>query len=146
MSDDMAKGCNNCPARSKCEGLTYRGSACTALRYRYGAPEDPEIRSGADDLISRKALLDEFDRVCVKRVMAHGASVNLEIDFVRAVQQASAVDPHEHGRWRTTNAYPHHLYCSACHKTYLANAEWLNTLDIPTEYCPNCGAKMDLEG
>ena len=22
MSDEMAKGCNNCPARSKCEGLT----------------------------------------------------------------------------------------------------------------------------
>ena len=52
-----------------------------------------------DDLISRKALLEEFDRVCVDGVMAHGANVNLEIEFVRAVQKAPAVDPHKHGRW-----------------------------------------------
>ena len=142
MSDDMAKGCNNCPARSKCEGLTYRGSACTALRYRYGAPEDPEIRSGADDLISRKALLDEFDRVCVKRVMAHGASVNLEIDFVRAVQQASAVDPHEHGRWIYKSTYYEldECNCSECGQLMTTpHGKRIN-------FCPNCGAKMDLGG
>lgn len=48
-----------------------------------------------------------------------------------------------HGRWLTTDAYPHHLYCSVCYKTYAKNAKWVNELDLPTNYCPNCGALMD---
>ena len=47
-----------------------------------------------------------------------------------------------HGRWMTTDAYPHHLYCSVCYKTYAKNAKWVNELDLPTNYCPNCGAPM----
>lgn len=51
--------------------------------------------------------------------------------------------PLRHGRWLTTDAYPHHLYCSLCYKTYLKNAQWLDTLGVPTNFCPNCGARMD---
>ena len=50
-----------------------------------------------------------------------------------------------HGRWLTTDAYPHHLYCSVCYKTYAKNVKWVNELDLPTNYCPNCGARMDKE-
>ena len=50
-----------------------------------------------------------------------------------------------HGRWLTTDAYPHHLYCSVCYKTYAKNAKWVNELDLPTNCCPNCGAPMDKE-
>ena len=50
-----------------------------------------------------------------------------------------------HGRWMTTDAYPHHLYCSVCYKTYAKNAKWVNELDLPTNYCPNCGARMGKE-
>ena len=50
-----------------------------------------------------------------------------------------------HGRWLTTDAYPHHLYCSVCYKTYAKNAKWVNELDLPTNYCPNCGARMNKE-
>ena len=50
-----------------------------------------------------------------------------------------------HGRWMTTDAYPHHLYCSVCYKTYAKNAKWVNELDLPTNYCPNCGALMQEE-
>ena len=107
----------------------------------------------SDDLISRKALLDEFDRVCVKRVMAHGASVNLEIDFVRAVQQASAVDPHEHGRWIPSESYFDDddtlldvddwcdWQCSLCHKD-ISYEDPIERRWLP-EFCSHCGAKMD---
>ena len=47
------------------------------------------------------------------------------------------------GRLLTADAYPHHLYCSVCYKTYAKNAKWINELDLPTNYCPNCGALMD---
>lgn len=55
---------------------------------------------------------------------------------------ASDVAPVRHGRWLTTDAYPHHLYCSVCYNTYAKNAKWVNELDLPTKYCPNCGALM----
>lgn len=41
------KGCKNCPAYAKCI-VTYRGSACAALRGTYGVDDDPEIVTNAD--------------------------------------------------------------------------------------------------
>lgn len=41
------KGCKNCPAYAKCT-VTYRGSACAALRSTYGIDSDPEIITNAD--------------------------------------------------------------------------------------------------
>ena len=41
------KGCKNCPAYAKCT-VTYRGSACAALRSTYGIDTDPEIITNAD--------------------------------------------------------------------------------------------------
>lgn len=63
----------------------------------------------------------------------------------RHIRNAPAADVVEvrHGRWLTTDAYPHHLYCSVCYKTYAKNSKWVNELDLPTNYCPNCGALMD---
>lgn len=41
------KGCKNCPAYAKCT-VTYRSSACEALRGTYGIDSDPEIATNAD--------------------------------------------------------------------------------------------------
>ena len=49
------KGCKNCPAYAKCI-VTYRGSACAALRGTYGVDDDPEIVTNADRL---RAMSDE---------------------------------------------------------------------------------------
>ena len=53
------------------------------------------------------------------------------------------------GKWMTTDAFPHHVYCSVCHKTYIPNDNWqiwqdhCNDGGLPRNYCPNCGAKME---
>lgn len=68
-----------------------------------------------------------------------------DVDFgVDKMPTADVVEV-RHGRWMTTDAYPHHLYCSVCYKTYAKNAKWVNELDLPTNYCPNCGARMGKE-
>lgn len=68
-----------------------------------------------------------------------------DVDFgVDKIPAAEVVEV-RHGRWMTTDAYPHHLYCSVCYKTYAKNAKWVNELDLPTNYCPNCGARMGKE-
>lgn len=67
------------------------------------------------------------------------------VEFLLANIPATDVAEVRHGRWMTTDAYPHHLYCSVCYKTYAKNAKWVNELDLPTNYCPNCGSRMDKE-
>ena len=78
---------------------------------------------------------------------AHGAVRECLHDVCYGVEDIPAADVVEvrHGRWLTTDAYPHHLYCSVCYKTYAKNAKWVNELDLPTNYCPNCGARMGKE-
>ena len=78
---------------------------------------------------------------------AHGAVRECLRDVCYGVEDIPAADVVEvrHGRWLTTDAYPHHLYCSVCYKTYAKNAKWVNELDLPTNYCPNCGARMGKE-
>ena len=58
------KGCKNCPAYAKCT-VTYRGSACAALRGTYGLDSDPEIITNADRIRAMSddelvVLLDDF--------------------------------------------------------------------------------------
>ena len=69
------------------------------------------------------------------------------IEIMAEIHYMPAADVVEvrHGRWLTTDAYPHHLYCSVCYNTYAKNAKWVNELDLPTNYCPNCGARMGKE-
>lgn len=55
---------------------------------------------------------------------------------------ASTIDavPVVHGKWITTSDYPDMLICSEC--GYMEDMWWA---DNGTNYCPNCGAKMDKE-
>lgn len=89
-----------------------------------------------DDYIDREKIFS------IWRSMPAPASVT---SLAAAISQTPAADVVEvrRGRWMTTDAYPHHLYCSVCYKTYAKNAKWVNELDLPTNYCPNCGALMD---
>lgn len=48
------------------------------------------------------------------------------------------------GRWQITDAYPHNVYCSECHKKF-AQTHWAVWEDgsLPRNFCPHCGAKMN---
>ena len=76
---------------------------------------------------------------------AMGTDSYFQIKSILFGLKAADVVEVRHGRWMTTDAYPHHLYCSVCYKTYAKNAKWVNELDLPTNYCPNCGARMGKE-
>lgn len=55
-------------------------------------------------------------------------------------------EPVKRGKWEITEAYPHNVYCSVCHKRF-AQTHWAVWEDgsLPRAYCPNCGAKMEGE-
>ena len=97
------------------------------------------------EYIEREKVVSKFEAIKNRGVSLKDA---IYLDGVMAVLDtipAADVAPVRHGRWMTTDAYPHHLYCSVCYKTYAKNAKWVNELDLPTNYCPNCGALMDKE-
>ena len=58
------KGCKNCPAYAKCT-VTYRGSACSALRSTYCIDTDPEIITNADRIrdMSDEELAEFISRI-----------------------------------------------------------------------------------
>lgn len=89
-----------------------------------------------------KFIEDGLNNPDKNKAFGHDAiEIMAEIHYMPAADISEA----RHGRWLTTDAYPHHLYCSVCYKTYAKNAKWVNELDLPTNYCPNCGARMDKE-
>lgn len=105
------------------------------------------------DLISRSHLLSEIAEL--KKSPWYNDNTNyskvVRIDAVRVIEnvcikQEPAVDVAEvkHGRWvHDGYDFPHGcdwIHCSVCGK---------RGINVPvdlTPYCPNCGAKMDLEG
>lgn len=89
-------------------------------------------RIDADALM--KAVEKDFEGVCVYDVPPSEAVS----DFERIVDSIPTIDaePVRHGRW-IPETYSISK-CSACGQHHFAHAESWN-------YCPNCGAKMDLE-
>ena len=89
-----------------------------------------------------KFIEDGLNNPDKNKAFGHDAiEIMAEVHYMQAADVAEV----KHGRWLTTDAYPHHLYCSVCYKTYAKNAKWVNELDLPTNYCPNCGARMGKE-
>lgn len=56
------------------------------------------------------------------------------VDAMACVELAPTVDPIKHGRWVWVNGW---VSCSVC------GCEPPSETNITSNYCPNCGAKMD---
>lgn len=69
------------------------------------------------------------------------------------IEDAPTVEAERHGHWIRTEAYPHRVVCSECHRTYVRNEniiegrykgdEIVPIYCTEAEYCPHCGALMD---
>ena len=97
----------------------------------------------ASDLISRKAALNIVDNEWYKYKDKDGlfeiAACTLMKSLFDDIERIEAVDaePVRHGEWEN---YPSHSYrrCSIC------KMEWEKPrFNTRSNYCPNCGAKMD---
>lgn len=97
-----------------------------------------------DDLISRSALLEEFD--WVNRATAGEGNYEEDLRLlVKRVAEMPAEDAEivRHGRWIQSKSVPAYHGCSHCHAAHKMH-ESCNTY-VLLNYCPNCGAKMDAE-
>lgn len=80
----------------------------------------------------------------VMRLMQDGCSAK----NIQSIMELPAADvaPVRHGRWITWEEAgndipsPHRHECSVCHD---AAQVLVNGVELLSDYCPNCGAKMD---
>lgn len=64
-----------------------------------------------------------------------GGRWGISIDeLMDAIEDAPAIDPVKHGNWVSKNGW---VSCSVC------GLEPPNESNETSEYCPNCGARMD---
>ena len=89
-----------------------------------------------DDLISRKALLEELDKWINPCVNCESEFLSGIATAISEVEAAPAVDaaPVVHGEWIELHEENGHEVgtCSYCRHVRIVD-----------NYCPNCGAKMD---
>ncbi len=95
------------------------------------------------DFISRETAIDYIKRQQCKKCSDIGLCGNCAVLVaIRLLETAPAADvePVRHGRWIVPpppDAYTYcKVVCSECHKVAGKHK---------TVYCPNCGAKMELE-
>ncbi len=102
--------------------------------------------TGKGDLISRKALLDAICGRC-NRELEDSPCEPAECPYYQEIVNAPAVEaePVRHGQW--IDCMVRDWRCSECGEAIckVRNVDGYCYDDKPN-YCPNCGAKMNLEG
>lgn len=107
------------------------------------------------DCISRQAAIDALDVLCQEHRYKIPGKRETYSQYNEAWQDAldraegaifnlpPAQPEQRTGEWEITDAYPHTVYCSECHKRF-AQTHWAVWEDgsLPRNFCPNCGAKM----
>lgn len=106
------------------------------------ANEFAEIIKDLDITVGGKPALWNDAKRTVLNELNLMPDADVALGSIHAIEEATEVEP-KHGFWRTTDTYPHGMWCSECNKKFIPNMEWIGIYDIPTNYCPNCGAKMD---
>lgn len=105
-----------------------------------------------DEYINRKQAVDIAESYGLKKGSAAGRHSRIEDRIAEAISimPESNVNIVRHGRWirKVINGHeelPSYPCCSACgcvSAAYRRDLEWLK---CRWKYCPNCGARMDLE-
>ena len=94
------------------------------------------------ELVDREKLLKDMGerpKVNGSGLYALGAVNQYDMDRL-AVETAPTVDavPVKHGRWiHHKGGYSDHYECTVCGKSIVLTAKW--------DFCPMCGARMDLK-
>lgn len=107
------------------------------------------------DYIDRQAAIDAVMALMPSLTTADGSgqfdaeiyrAQDLFVDIGQVLNDLppAEAEPVKRGKWEITEAYPHNVYCSVCHKRF-AQTHWAVWEDgsLPRAYCPNCGAQMD---
>lgn len=92
------------------------------------------------DMIDRQAAIAELNAKYHGMISDESMKIYQIINWLDNLPSA---EPQERktGYWQITDAYPHNVYCSKCHKRF-AQTHWAVWEDgsLPRKFCPNCGS------
>ena len=99
-----------------------------------------------DELISRQAAIEAVNCVMVMKGIRSGKSITAEaVDCAKRIiadniRQLPPAEP-KRGKWIKTARWGRVYYCNQC-RNYL-DFDGVNAGRGSTNYCPNCGCRMD---
>ena len=91
-----------------------------------------------EDAVSRKAVLEYIERSDAE--LGHSSENELVCQDIKefpSVTPTRCIVERKKGKWVLHTYMPHKNYCSECEKNSPYNKRW--------DFCPNCGAKMEVE-
>ena len=93
-----------------------------------------------DEYIKRKEIRKAYEKLA--RSSMHGAPYIADWKFDEMIEELPAADvaPVRHGRWENGNPI-----CPVCGGDKFKDLDADIWCDWQPAFCPNCGAKMDLE-
>lgn len=143
--DELVKALRYCIVERPCS-LCPRyeeGTECFAKLHRDAAAAIEELQAENETLHQHIQDLNEAFRAESKR---RQELENEPLQVGKAGNKYTLNEP-KRGEWMLTDAFPHRVFCSKCYKTYVPNDRWQIWVDneLPRNYCPNCGAKMEVQ-
>ena len=100
------------------------------------------------EYIDREALYQFLTDQKRKETGAYSKGINTGLNVARSalhnkeITPSADVAPVKHGKWKKSDTHKGYCLCSNCEGCYI-DGEWAD--EQKWGYCPNCGAKMDLE-
>lgn len=88
-------------------------------------------------------MAEYIERETVNEVVKHAWAKGLEPTQYIDIIPAADVAPVVHGKWISRMFGTHE--CSNCHKDPIHYDGITGYVEILSDFCPNCGAKMSLE-
>ena len=95
------------------------------------------------EYIEKQRLLDFLDAAIEEEKGTRHQVIVEAVKMTIERMPSEGVIERKKGKWQITDAYPHNVYCSECHKKY-AQTHWAVWEDgsLPRNFCPNCGTDM----
>ena len=103
--------------------------------------KNERMATGMDEYIEREKIREEYEKLTRSYVNSDPYIADWRFDEMIESLPSADVAPARHGRWENKNG----LYsCSECGRTcpYDVQADVIEYWSC--NYCPNCGAKMDI--
>ena len=136
LCDEYCGGWQDCKHYPKCENL----KAIQNLPPAQPATNCSEIPNGSDDTISRQAAIDIAKEltITIEGYEMHNQAV---MNYCAEIIQLPPIQP-KRGKWIKTARWGRVYYCDQC-RNYL-DFDGVNAGRGSTNFCPNCGAKMEV--